>query len=92
MVATVGLPGSSEFKWRHGKDRKALSAWQDSEAQRIFDGTGRMTDCLWISDKEARKAKWRDGRHIFLVDGLPYGFGSRRLVFSPECELETTNG
>lgn len=67
MFAQINLPGSSHFR-KFGPDtRENCQDWLDQTVSDMLE-TELLTSTLprlIISNKEAKKVKYRDGRHVF---------------------------
>jgi len=70
MFAIVGLPGSVHHSWRHGTGRAELQAWADKKWQQTREDNPALGSLPIeiISDREALKRRWRDGRRIYSTD------------------------
>lgn len=82
MIAYVGLPGSQHFIYKFFQDGRTKAAheraraWYDKHQDWGLDtapGFWGTPDARLhvISNKEARKWRWRDGRHVFPEVHLP---------------------
>lgn len=67
MVGIVGLPGSVHHRWQHFASKRDAVAWVEEQWRRTRERNPALgtLETAVISDREARKRRWQDGRRIY---------------------------
>lgn len=69
MVVISGSIGSSNYAWFHGSkaDCEAWLMTRKTVCERAHEGLWANVyyPIQWLSDRDARKAKYRDGNYVF---------------------------
>lgn len=67
MIAIVGIPGSQHHTWKWFETKKQGEAWATALRSQILDKnpTEGTIPISVMSDREASKVKWQDGRRVY---------------------------
>ena len=78
MIATISLPGGSNFCFKLVKNEAEATAWRASWLTthgETLETLEAVRQGQLLTNAEAKKATWRDGTHIYTQGGalLPEG-------------------
>lgn len=73
MIATIGLPGSNTFLWTRVADSDEAdewrAAWLGDQGEATQQDLNAVRQGLLLTEREALRARWRDGTRIYASPG-----------------------
>lgn len=73
MIAIIGYPGESKHTWERFDNKKEAIAWLNATGAELYERhpvwPAALSSQRVISEKEAAKIRYRDGRRCYPKDG-----------------------